>query len=363
MELKNITLDMLEPLVIGGSILGGGGGGHISEGLRIGKLAFEVGRPSVIALEDLSEKDTIVTVSAVGAPAAKDQFVYPMDYVECIQTLEQVTGPISAMITNENGGLATINGLFQSAVTGIPIVDAACNGRAHPTGVMGAMQLNNDKGYISHQTATGGEPGTDFRITETVKGSLNTCSHMIREASIQAGGLVAVARNPVKYPYLKAHGAINAISQAYDVGMAHSKGNTPEEKMNNVADLLKGEIILEGVVELLEFKTINGFDLGKVTVTGSDGSMEFTIWNEYMTCEDSKGNRIATFPDLLMTFDSNTGNPLTSAEIKKGQRISLLYASNEQLILGSGMYMKSNYDVVEKVIGKDIVKYIDHLFH
>lgn len=44
-----------------------------------------------------------------------------------------------------------VNGRFQSAVTGIPVVNSACDGRAHPTGVMGSMDLESDPEYHSIQ--------------------------------------------------------------------------------------------------------------------------------------------------------------------------------------------------------------------
>ncbi|WP_020007712.1 DUF917 family protein [Salinicoccus albus] len=363
MSIKELNSEMIEPLVIGGCILGGGGGGAINEGLKIAELAFEVGTPSLITLDELREEDIIITVSAVGAPAAKNQFVQPMDYVEAVKLLEKAKeiSPM-ALITNENGGIATVNGFFQSAVTGIPVLDASCNGRAHPTGVMGAMQLNEVEKYNSIQSAVGGKPNSDFRLRQILQGNLNTSSHMVRQASISAGGLIAVARNPVQKTYLNSHGAINALSHAYKIGLAHQSGKNNKEKMENVATALNGEIILSGEIKELVFETIDGFDLGKAIIQSGKESIELTIWNEYITCENLKGDRVATFPDLLMTFDNESGCPVTSAEIKKGQEVTVIYTSRDNLILGSGMRLESNYGAVEKVVEKEILKYIQDVF-
>lgn len=363
MSIKELKPEMIGPLAVGGSILGGGGGGDIKEGLKMGRLAFEVGQPSMISLDELQDDDMIITVSAVGAPAAKKQFVQPLDYVEALQLIEKVAGKKpKAMITNENGGIATINGFFQSAVTGIPIIDASCNGRAHPTGVMGSMQLNTIRGYRSFQAAVGGKPGTDFRLSQTVQGSLNASSKLVRQASISAGGFVAVARNPITKDYLKSNGAIRALSQAYDIGVAHQTGTNAMEKIDRVAEVLNGSMLCKGTVETLEFETVDGFDLGKATINSGSESFELTIWNEYITCEDRYGKRLATFPDLLMTFESKTGNPVTSSQLKVDQEITLVYTSSDNLILGSGMKLESNYESVERVVGKEILKYIKNVF-
>ncbi|MCG1009703.1 DUF917 family protein [Salinicoccus sp. ID82-1] len=363
MSINELRPEMVEPLVVGGSILGGGGGGAIDEGLKMGALAFEVGQPSLMTLDELEDDDMIITVSAVGAPAAKDQFVQPLDYVETIELIEKVTGKKpKAMITNENGGIATINGFFQSAVTGIPILDVSCNGRAHPTGVMGSMQLNIIEDYESFQTAVGGRPGTDFRLSQTIQGSLDTASKLVRQASISAGGFVAVARNPVTKNYLASNGAVNALSQAYDVGVAHQYGNSSAEKIDKVVEVLKGKIVCKGAVESLVFETVDGFDLGKVVINSGEEKFELTIWNEYMTCENDSGKRLATFPDLLMTFESESGDPITSAQLRNGQELTVIYTSRDNLILGSGMRLKSNYEVVEQILDKEILKYIGDVF-
>ncbi|GAB3056768.1 DUF917 domain-containing protein [Salinicoccus sesuvii] len=363
MSINELRPEMVEALVVGGSILGGGGGGAIEEGLKMGKLAFEIGKPSLLALDELEDDDMIVTVSAVGAPAAKNQFVQPLDYVETVELIEKVTGKKpKALITNENGGIATVNGFFQSAVTGIPVLDVSCNGRAHPTGVMGSMQLNMVEGYESFQTAVGGRPHTDFRLSQTIRGSLDTASKLVRQASISAGGFVAVARNPVTKDYLTSNGAVNALSQAYDVGVAHQSGNSGIEKIDRVVEVLKGKIVCRGKVESLVFDTVDGFDLGKVVINSGKESFELTIWNEYITCENDSGERFATFPDLLMTFESKSGDPVTSAQLRTEQEITVVYTSRDNLILGSGMRLESNYEVVEQVVDKEILKYIGDVF-
>ena len=39
---------------------------------------------------------------------------------------------------------------------------------------------------------------------------------------------------------------------------------------------------------------------------------QLTFWNEYATAEKD-GKRLATFPDLIMTINAKTGEPVTTA--------------------------------------------------
>ncbi|WP_235848382.1 S-methyl thiohydantoin desulfurase domain-containing protein [Litchfieldia alkalitelluris] len=360
--LDKLTEELIEPLVIGGCILGGGGGGSMPKGKRFAELAFEMGTPSFIQLDQLNSlEETVVTVSGVGAPAAKNQYVKPQDYLIAFELLENALGKKpTAIITNENGGFASVNGLLQSALTGIPILDAACNGRAHPTGIMGSMGLTELENYQSIQVGVGGKPGTDARVELVVKGSLQGSSKMIRQGAVQAGGLVTVARNPVKAEYIKNNGAIHAISHAVEVGMANVNGKTPEEKIENVVSVLGGKVINEGQVRDFELKTIDGFDLGKFTLKSVSGDYALTFWNEYMSV-DLDGTRLTTFPDLIMTFSAETGLPITSAELADGVKIVVITAPYQNLRLGSGMFSAKNYEIIEKVLDIEIIPYITSL--
>src|SRR5574341_1378546 len=155
----------VEAAALGGALLGGGGGGWPEDGLTMGNLALAAGAPRLLALEALPADALIVTVSAVGAPASPDRHTPPMDFVAALQVLNQkLGGRIAGLITSENGGASTLNGWFQSAVTGIPVVDAACDGRAHPTGVMGSIGLERDAAYRSVQAAAGGDAAVGRRV-------------------------------------------------------------------------------------------------------------------------------------------------------------------------------------------------------
>ncbi|WP_208443859.1 S-methyl thiohydantoin desulfurase domain-containing protein, partial [Pantoea agglomerans] len=147
---------------------------------------------------------------------------------------------------------------------------------------------------------------------------------------VEAGGLVAVARNPVHVAYAKKHGASGAIQQAIQVGEAlcSRKG---ERAIDSVVSLLGGKVIGEGTVTEFKLETTGGFDVGTVTIN-NDWNM--TFWNEYMTIEKD-GIRYGTFPDLIMTLDVKTGRPIVTAEVEKGQNLAVIVVPKEKLILSS----------------------------
>lgn len=354
MAKRKLTQEDVKAAVLGGALLGGGGGGWMDSGHTMGNLALEVGSPSLITLDELADDDLLVTVALVGAPAAQDRYLEPVHYVRAIQQLQAHLGrKISGILTNENGAGTTVNGWFQSALLDIPIVDAPCNGRAHPTGVMGSAGLDQVEGYVSVQSAVGGRAE---RYVETlVSGALATCSSVIRKVSVEAGGLVAVARNPITVQYAREHCAVGAIEQAIRLGhrMLSQWERGGAAVIEAAMDELGGTIITEGTVDAVELRTEGGFDVGFVQVN----SYEMTFWNEYMTLEHG-GQRLGTFPDLIMTLDAATGRPLVTAEIVTGQHVVVVNVPRERLLLGAGMRDPRLFVPVEEIVNKPILSYV-----
>ena len=359
-----LNKDLVLPAVYGGAFLGGGGGGWIEEGIEIADMAVSMGAPRLIDISDLSSDSYVCNVSLVGAPASSDRCVKPIDYVTALKNLmKNIDVNIAGIISNENGPVATVNGWIQSAVLGIPVVDAPSNGRAHPTGVMGSMMLDKRRDYISHQSAVGGSVERGKYLEVYSKGSIDNTSAIVRQASEHARGFVAVARNPVSVDYVKRNGAIGAIKKAIQIGEAffNKSGEGALAMVRAMVNEAQGEIIDKGIIRDKTLEMRKGFDLGRLTIQGEDRQYIIDIWNEYMVLECGD-ERLGTFPDLIMLMDADTGRPLISAEASKGNHVYIVKVSRDKLILGSGMKDKDNMIEVEKVLNKDICKYCGELF-
>ena len=311
----------------------------------------------LVDINDIPEDEILLTASLVGAPAAVNQFLYPADFARTIELLQKNSDvKIGGIITNENGGEATVNGWLQASMMGLPLVDAPCNGRAHPTGVMGSMNLHKQKDYVTMQACVGGNPETNSHVECFFTGSIEHTSKLVRMASVEAGGLVAVARNPVTAAYAKENAAVGGVSHAIRTGEVFNKGleTSVEQAVNDVCAFLEGKVIAKGAIEEYELKYEGGFDVGYVKVDG----LELTFWNEYATA-DKDGQRISTFPNLIMTIDANTGVPVTTAMLKKGMEVYVITTDKKNLCLSPTMYEPELLQTVEDIVKKEIVKYLE----
>jgi len=345
--------------VLGGAVLGGGGGGWIEEGRQLGYLALERGFSEILSIDELPGDAVLLTVSGVGAPSAGGDIVEPEDYIRAVALFIEKSGlKIDGLISSEIGALGVVNGWLQSTAFEVPVVDAPCNGRAHPLGLMGSMGLHQQKGFISLQAAAGGGREGRRRVEVFFKGSLQDVAKSVREASIKAGGMVAVARNPVPARYVKEAGAPGAVAMAVDIGkmLMESKDVEPERTLNRVLRSLGGNFYRRGWIERIDLKTEGGLDIGNIWLKAEGLSCELSFWNEYMTLETGS-YRIATFPDLIMTFDARNTKPLISAEIEEGKEVFVIAVPSEKLILGAGVRDMDLLRCVEETMGKEILKY------
>ena len=353
-----VTLELAKAAALGGGVFGGGGGGSPQEGLRLATLALEMGHVEIITLDEVPPEAVLLTVSAVGAPKSGGNVV-ASHYIKAVQMLVEAEGlKLGGLIANECGGLACVNGWLQSAMLGVPVIDAPCNGRAHPTGMMGSMGLHKLKTYTSVQAAVGGDVTKDTYLETFVRGSLEKASSMIRQASVQCGGLVAGARNPVTASYAAKHAAPGALGRCMGLGQTmldlRNRGSTAIPA--TIAEVLSGSLPVTGRIGSLKIETKQGFDVGTVVVEG-EKAIELTFWNEYM-CAEMDGKRVATFPDLIGTLNPGDGTPLTTADLEHGQDVAVVIVPRARLILGAGMRDPALFAPVEQAVGKPVIKYV-----
>jgi len=353
--------------VMGGAVLGGGGGGYIQDGLERALLALKLGKVELWTLDEFvqayGEDARLLTCSAVGAPAAAERHVTPLDYIKAAQlAIERSQEPVRGLITNENGAGTTVNGWLQAAVLGLPVVDAPCNGRAHPTGKMGAMGLHALAGYTSLQVAVGGNPDQGRHVRLVVEAPLIHAAQLVRQAAVEAGGLVAVARDPVPAAYVDQHAAKGAIRQAIELGRAMMAAEAAGGRavQEAAAKYLGGDLLARGAVEIVSLETRGGYDVGRLVVRcDGDRRMELTFWNEYMTADwlpsNGPAQRLATFPDLIALLSEDTGLPVASAELEVGLPVAVLAVPRQRLILGAGMRFPELIQEAEAAVGRPLL--------
>jgi DUF917 family protein len=358
--MRYLTMTDVELAVAGGSLLAGGGGGWVEHGRTLGRLAIERGPPAFAGIDEVAQDGALVTASLVGANSSPTAYLEPEHYIRAAQLLsDRYDGQIAGFISSENGSSTTLNGWLQASAFNLPVVDAPCNGRAHPTGKMGSLGLGS--GYHALQVAVGGDPTTGSYVEVVASGTIETAANVIRAAAVQAGGVVAVARNPVSVAECRERAAVGGISFALELGRRVTDARSERGGRATVeaaAEFLKGEDIGEGRVVAVKRETVGGFDIGTVRISDRGGSdIDISGYMEYVVVEVD-GRRAATFPDLIVLFEAESGDVVSFAEIGEGREVIVFTASKEGLLLGAGVRVPEFYAELERATGKDLVSYV-----
>lgn len=357
-----VNLEDVRKIAVGSLFLGGGGGGDIYEGLTTAKRALELGKVQIVPLSEIKNKEGVVlTISGVGSPASETAY-YSEDVYERILSLiqSQDKRKIIGFIPCEMGGSSSFEPFIPAARLNIPVINTACDGRAHPFGIMGSLGLEKSKNNITIQAGAGGKKETNTYIEALLTGSVEATSDLIRNVAAKAGGAVAVARNPVEPSRIEEAGATGAYDLAYKLGEAYLNGKTVEDKITAACSIVGGTIICRGKVEDYILSTENALDNGSFTVRRGNEEYRFYFFNEYMAAERN-GVRLYTFPDLITTIDLETGKILTTAQIKNECNIAVVAAPKDQMLLGKGLLYRDVYERVENILGIEMCKYVDDI--
>jgi uncharacterized protein len=343
----------------GGSVLACGGGGWVSHGELMAEIATRgPGIPILCSVDEIPDDALVVTVTAIGAPGAPNWEIQPMDYVNALKlVMERAPGPVTAVLTAQNGASTTINGWYQSATLGVKVLDAAGDVRAHPTGKLGGMGLTDRAGYTTVQAVAGGNRKLHGELRLVTEGTIVTTSNVLRDVSVRVGGFIAAARNPVEAAWVKKHAAIGAITYALDLGRAMRKAEAKgaQAVIDAACAQTGGTILGEGPVRITTpMRTEGGFDHGSFSVDG----LTIRYLNEYMTID--RGNkRLATYPDVITTLSPKTGQPVTISAINEGDQIAVFHIHRKNLPLSSSTRDRTALAEVEQIMGVELIKPVE----
>ena len=378
------TREHAEYLSLGSLLLGCGGGGNVQQGINAYEAAFrnaeERGNSiEVITVEELAarhpEGGVIVTISGVGSPASPTSYTPPEYYPRLMELLQkQLEGQqIIGFISCEIGASNTFEPFVPASILGVPVIDAPCDGRAHPLGLMGSLGLEKKQLPVV-QCAVGGrkgENGTAGQYVEiSVSGSVESCAALIRNSSAQAGGFVMVARNPVDIKWLSENSAAGAFAQTMELGRIWKElldADTPAEKMaEEVSRMLGGKVVCTGKLTDYRCITENALDHGEFNIRNEEGSHNVTFFNEYMTLDDGNGRRQATFPDGIMLIGSDRKS-YSSAMLARavedgsaeGMTFTVVSVDYENLKIPTGLRYRSGYRTCENILGREMIPYLE----
>lgn len=324
--MRKLNKKNVEDIATGAAVLGTGGGGDPHVGKLMAQQAIERNGPVELLNPNEVPEDALVVPSAMmGAPTVMLEKIPRGDEtVEAFQALERYMNTDAyATMSIEAGGLNSTVPLGVAAALDMPIVDADGMGRAFPE--------------IPQTTLTlGGVEATPMGMADAKGNSLflETIDNEWTEAfsrsiSIEMGGSAMVAIYPHTGAELHSHTIHGSLSKAEEIGRSiREMDKQSEEPIDVLTREFDGYHLFRGKVTDVYRRTTEGFAQGEAIIEGLDvfdeTKLTLDFQNEFLIARTDDETILATVPDLICVIESETGEPVTTEEIKYGYRVDVL---------------------------------------
>jgi len=320
--MRQLRIEDLDDLATGAAVLGTGGGGNPYRGKLMAELAMrETGPVTVLEPEELDDDALVIPVWNIGAPVCSMERIHKGDEgLRALRALEKFLGREAAAVSPvEVGGSNSTLPLRVAAQTGLPVVDCDGMGRAYPE--------------VHMVTATlFGVPVTPGTIVDAAGNCvyLETADHeqaerLARVVCVQMGGTASMAAFSMTARQLREAMIPGTLQLAQRIGSAIRQARRSHtDPVEAILEITGGLRLFEGKIVDLERRVSRGWAKGHYDVQGKDEVLRVDFQNEFLIARTLAGQVLCTVPDLITALDTQTGEPITTENLRYGYRVTVL---------------------------------------
>jgi DUF917 family protein len=323
--LRLVSEDNLDDLAVGAAILGTGGGGNPYIGTLLAKRAIrERGPVELVSVDEVPDDAVVVPSAMMGAPTVMvEKLPRGDEIIRAFKALQEFIGKkITHTVSIEAGGLNSTTPFSVAAHMGIPLVDADGMGRAFPEIQMVTPTLY---GVSATPMALADEKG-NAAIIETIDNRWT--ERLARSLTIDMGCTAMIALYGMDGAMLKEAMVPGTIGLAEELGRLVRETRTAHgDPIGAVLDRLNGFRVFTGKIADVARRTETGFARGEAQIEGTgddEGSkLELRFQNEHLVALRN-GEIVVSVPDLIVVLDAETGEPITTEELRYGFRVTVV---------------------------------------
>ena len=322
--MHQITLDDIDQLTLGATLLGTGGGGDPYIGSLMARQAIEqFGPVTVVDARDLPPDGLVAAIAVVGAPTVIIERVPAgREFGAALRALSRYLGKeLAAVMPIEVGGMNTLIPVAVAAEFGIPLINADGMGRAFPEIEMTVFTL---AGLPATPITVADEKG-NLGIFETVDN--RTSELLARTAVVQLGMANAVAQYPMTAQQCVESAIHGSLGYCLELGGVLQRARDGvASALEELLDLAGGRLVFTGKVVDVDRRATTGFTRGTCDIEHFDQPhrvMRLLIQNELLIALDD-GTPVVTPPDLICVLDHENALPITAETLAYGQRVDVI---------------------------------------
>jgi DUF917 family protein len=301
---------------VGAGLLGAGGGGAVSEGLKMVDRVLTFGDHVDLAAADEMDDDAWgAVIAGMGSPVASRKRPRTYSLTWAMELLAETLGfEPGFVIPFELGAGNSITPMLVGVQMGIPVIDGDPVGRAVPQIDMTTFHLG---GISISPLALVNEDKISAVIRTDAPYDME---RVARAVSAELGSVAAIACYAMQGRDMKRLIIKDTTTLVEQIGATM---RTAREAGRDVAEALvasyDGYMLGRGTVTTMRSETRGGFDFATVEVEG-ELPIRIGVQNENMIAH--RGDTLlAVVPDLICAV-SDDGMPLSNAEIEEGQGIT-----------------------------------------
>jgi DUF917 family protein len=323
--LRQVTEANLDDLAVGAAILGTGGGGNPYIGTLLAKQAIrEHGPVELVSVDEVPDDAVVVPSAMMGAPTVMvEKLPRGDEIIRAFKALQEFMGTeITHTVSIEAGGLNSTTPFSVAAHMGIPLIDADGMGRAFPEIQMVTPTMY---GVSATPMALADEKG-NAAIIHTIDNRWT--ERLARSLTIDMGCTAMIALFGMDGKMSKEALVPGTISLCEELGgLVRETRAGHGDPIGAVVDRLKGFRVFTGKISDVARRTETGFARGEAKIEGTgeyeSSMLELRFQNEHLVAFRD-GEIVVSVPDLIIVLDAETGEPITTEELRYGFRVTVI---------------------------------------
>ncbi|MBI1280601.1 MAG: DUF917 family protein [Anaerolineaceae bacterium] len=322
---RMIDVQNVEDIALGAAVLGTGGGGDPYVGKLMANEAIrKFGPVELVTVDEMQDDDMSVAIAMMGAPTVMvEKMPGGNECVEAFNAVQSYLGkPIKYVYSIEAGGINSTIPITLAAQLRLPLVDIDGMGRAFPEI---QMVTHNLFGITATPFTIADEKGNSAVLSTIDNRWMETFA---RSIAVNMGATAMIGAYAATGKQQREAAVYGTMSFAEKIGKTIRAARAEHtDVIQALKDVTKGFVVFHGKLTDVQRKTVAGFARGEAILEGiaenAGSTMKIQFQNENLMAEKD-GKIIVSVPDLITMVEEDTGEPLTTEQLRYGFRVMVL---------------------------------------
>ena len=322
---RMIGVEQVEDIALGAAVLGTGGGGDPYIGKLMAAQAIrEYGPVELVTIDEVGDDEMSVCIAMMGAPTVMvEKMPGGEECVHAFRSIESFVGrPVKYVYSIEAGGINSTIPITLAARLRLPMIDLDGMGRAFPEI---QMVTHNLFGITATPFTMADEKGNSAVLATIDNRWMETFA---RSIAVNMGATAHIACYVASGKQQREAAVYGTLSLAERIGRAIREARTAHTSVvQSIQKVTGGFCIFHGKIVDVQRRTVAGFARGEAVLEGIgqdiSSRMSIQFQNENLVAARN-GEIVVSVPDLITMVEEETGEPITTEQLRYGFRVVVL---------------------------------------